>query len=240
MFEDSLLESQGRLVSKSRRWITAGSIGLQCLIAAAIVIVPMVKPEALPFTTVAPAVFVPLKKPPVVVKVAETHAAASAAAAPMREILRPPILTRAMPDPGLTYGPPPPDGPVMMTSMVGPVGGSPLGVPGGTGPNVVVAKPEHTGPVKVSSGVSSGMLISQIQPVYPRIAIASRTEGVVVIEAIISKSGTIESAHVISGPAMLAGAAIDAVRSFRYRPYRLNGEVTEVQTTVTVNFKLGS
>jgi protein TonB len=84
------------------------------------------------------------------------------------------------------------------------------------------------------------MLIGEIRPIYPRIAIAARVEGMVVIEATISKTGAIESAHVISGPAMLAGAAIDAVRMARYRPYKLNGELTEVQTTVTVNFKLGS
>ena len=84
------------------------------------------------------------------------------------------------------------------------------------------------------------MLIGEIRPVYPRIAIAARQEGVVVIEATISKSGTIESARVVSGPAMLAGAAIEAVKAARYRPYTLNGEATEVQTTVTVNFKMGS
>jgi protein TonB len=84
------------------------------------------------------------------------------------------------------------------------------------------------------------MLIGEIRPVYPRIAIAARQEGIVVVEATISKTGTIESARVVSGPAMLAGAAIEAVRAARYRPYRLNGELTEVQTTVTVNFKIGS
>jgi len=242
MFEDSLLESQGRLASKSRRWITVGSIGLQCLVAAVIVIVPMVKPEALPFASVAPAVFVPLpKKPPVVVKVAETSARASSAAslpAPSTEHLAEPLLRRisnletALVDPGAAR----------IGSMVG--SGTPLGdvlgTPSGTGTRVVVATPKRTGPVNVSSGVSAGMLIGEIKPVYPRIAIAARQEGIVVVEATISKAGTIESARVVSGPAMLAGAAIEAVRAARYRPYRLNGELTEVQTTVTVNFKLGS
>lgn len=243
MFEDSLLESQGRLVSKSRRWITVGSVGLQCLVAAAIVIVPMVKPEALPFSTMAPAVFVPLvKKPPVMVKVVATHATSSATVAvlPPMENLRPATLSHPIQDPGLTFGPPPTDGPISMTATVGPGLGNLLGVPNGTGPRVVVAKPAHVGPVRVSSGVSSGMLIGEIRPVYPRIAIAARQEGVVVIEATISKSGTIESARVVSGPAMLAGAAIEAVKAARYRPYTLNGEATEVQTTVTVNFKMGS
>ena len=244
MFEDSLLESQGRLVSKSRRWITLGSVGLQCLVAAVIVIVPMVKPEALPFSAMAPAVVVPLpKKPPVIVRVAETSARASSAAAlpaPAPENLEKPMLSgRPTADPTIALGNPLPVGFGPMVGTGSPLGDA-FGTPNGTGPRVVVAKPEHVGPVRVSSGVSSGMLIGEIRPVYPRIAIAARQEGIVVVEATISKTGTIESARVVSGPAMLAGAAIEAVRAARYRPYRLNGELTEVQTTVTVNFKIGS
>ncbi len=241
MFEDSLLESSGRLVSKNRRWITVGSVGLQCLVAAGIAIVPMVKPEALPFTAMAPAVVVPMpKKPPVMVKVAATHAAASAASVPAPEMLRQPTLTGRSFESKIEFGDPVSPTTGAMTSMVGNGLGDPLGIPGGTGPHVVVAKPEHVGPVRVSSGVSLGMLIGEIRPVYPRIAIAARVEGTVVVEATISKTGAIESARVVSGPAMLAGAAIEAVKAARYRPYRLNGELTEVSTTVTVNFKMGS
>lgn len=60
-------------------------------------------------------------------------------------------------------------------------------------------------------------------------------EGAVIVEAIISKAGSIESLHVISGPAMLQTAALDAIRVVRYQPFRLNGEPTEVQTTITVH-----
>jgi protein TonB len=85
----------------------------------------------------------------------------------------------------------------------------------------------------------AGMLLSPIRPVYPVIAKAAGVSGTVVVEAVISKSGTIESLHVISGPGMLREAALDAIRSARYQPFRLNGEPTEVQTTITVNFRLG-
>lgn len=241
MFEDSLLESQGRPVSKSRRWITVGSVGLQCLLAAAIVIVPMVKPEALPISTMAPALLVPLvKKHPVMVKMTATHATSSATSAPAPELLRQPTLPGQLFESRVEFGDPVPPTPGVMTSMTGNQLGDPLGIPGGTGPRVVVAKPEHVGPVRVSSGVSSGMLIGEIRPIYPRIAVAARVEGIVVIEATISKTGAIESARVVSGPAMLAGAAIEAVKAARYRPYTLNGEATVVQTTVTVNFRMGS
>jgi protein TonB len=60
-----------------------------------------------------------------------------------------------------------------------------------------------------------------------------------VLQATISKTGTIEGLHVVSGPAMLTSAAMDAVRSWRYRPYLLNGDPVEVETTVNVIFTLG-
>jgi protein TonB len=59
-----------------------------------------------------------------------------------------------------------------------------------------------------------------------------------VLHAIISKSGTIESLSVISGPVMLQSAAMDAVKTWRYKPYLLNGDPTEVDTTIMVNFNL--
>jgi periplasmic protein TonB len=81
--------------------------------------------------------------------------------------------------------------------------------------------------------------LTPIRPVYPAIARAAHVEGVVVVEAVISRMGTIESLRVVSGPEMLRGAALEAIREARYQPYRLNGEPVEVQTTITVNFRMG-
>ena len=111
--------------------------------------------------------------------------------------------------------------------------------PSGPAPNVSRAPTKTTGPVKVSSGVSTGMLLTPIQPVYPAIAKAAGVQGTVVMEAMISKAGRIESLHAISGPPMLRQAALDAVQAARYRPFQLNGQPTEVQTTITVVFQLG-
>ena len=86
----------------------------------------------------------------------------------------------------------------------------------------------------------AGALLGPIQPEYPMIAKISHTEGTVVVQAVISKSGTIESAHVVSGPAVLQGAALQAVKAARYRPYLLNGLPTEVETTVSIVFRMGS
>ena len=82
------------------------------------------------------------------------------------------------------------------------------------------------------------MLIYQVKPVYPQIAKLTRTQGVVVLEAVISKDGTIDSLRVISGHQLLTQAALDAVRQWKYRPTMLNSEPVEVITTVTVTFTL--
>jgi protein TonB len=120
--------------------------------------------------------------------------------------------------------------------------GVPGGVMGGIGnapaPVVKVEKPK--GPVRVSSGVVAGNAISQPKPVYPPIARAAHVSGAVVLHAIIDKGGTIKDLTVISGPEMLRSSALDAVRNWKYKPYVLNGDPTEVETTITVNFNFGS
>jgi protein TonB len=86
--------------------------------------------------------------------------------------------------------------------------------------------------------VQAANLIFQVKPVYPPIAIQTRVQGVVVLEAIISKEGTIESLRVISGHPLLNQAALDAVKQWRYRPTLLNGSPVPVITNVTVSFNL--
>jgi len=93
---------------------------------------------------------------------------------------------------------------------------------------------------RISDGVATGMLLAPIHPIYPAIAHAAGVQGSVIVEAVISRTGTIEDLRVLSGPPMLRQAAIDAIRTARYQPFRLNQEPIEVQTTITVNFRLGS
>lgn len=92
--------------------------------------------------------------------------------------------------------------------------------------------------VMISAAIAQGMLMQKTQPIYPPIAKAARVTGTVVLRAIISKTGEVERLQVISGPAMLQQAAKDAVMQWRYRPYLLNGEPVEVETTVNVIFAL--
>jgi len=137
--------------------------------------------------------------------------------------------------------PPPASMGVMGSGMAGGTAGGTLGGMfggAGNGPAIVVAKPKPTGPARISGGVIAGNILVKTQPVYPPIARAAHQGGTVVLHAIISKAGTIEQLNVVSGPAMLQGSAMDAVKTWRYKPYLLNGEPTEVDTTIMVNFNL--
>jgi len=93
-------------------------------------------------------------------------------------------------------------------------------------------------PVDVSSGVMAANLVSAPKPSYPTLASLTRTQGNVVMQAVISKDGTVEEVHVIKGHRLLRGAAKNAVRNWRYRPYKINGVPVEVATTVSVDFSL--
>jgi protein TonB len=93
--------------------------------------------------------------------------------------------------------------------------------------------------IAISSGVAQGNLIQKVTPQYPAIAKAAHQSGTVVLQATISKEGTITNLRVVSGNAMLQSAALDAVKQWRYRPYMLNGEPVEVDTTINVVFNLG-
>src|SRR5215472_17677 len=90
------------------------------------------------------------------------------------------------------------------------------------------------------SSLLQGSLIRRVEPVYPQLARVARVQGPVVLEAIISKDGTMQNLQLISGHPLLVPAAIAAVSQWRYRPYILNGAAIEVETRITVNFLLGN
>jgi TonB family protein len=90
----------------------------------------------------------------------------------------------------------------------------------------------------VSSRVTETNIVSKVNPIYPPDAKADHVQGAVVLEAQISKTGTIKGLRVVSGPDPLRVSAIDAVRQWIFEPYLLNGEPTEVETTITINYRL--
>jgi protein TonB len=91
--------------------------------------------------------------------------------------------------------------------------------------------------LRISQGVSQGLLIKQVQPKYPPAALTVHTEGAVQIQATVNKEGTVTNLKVLSGDPVLARAALEAVRQWRYKPYYLDGDPVEIQTQITVNFK---
>ena len=123
-------------------------------------------------------------------------------------------------------------------------GGIPGGQPGGVISSIITATPllaprvAIPPRVRVSQGVSQGLLIRKVNPNYPPLARQARIQGQVLLQAEISKDGSIENLRLVSGHPMLAPAAIEAVKQWRYKPYLLNGEPVAVETTVMVNFTL--
>jgi protein TonB len=236
MFEDSLVESRVGQVSLNKRWTMLASISLQVAVAGVVMVLPLLHPEVMPFRMEAPKVVMPLTpKPPVPVVERESAAAGSSVALP--GVTRPALLPSVLPSLHPVVGDPPVAAIGMRMTDTLPDG---IGVGGGKGPIVsVVPARAPIVPLHVSTGVLQGMLLVPIRTVYPAIAKAAGVQGTVVVEAVISRKGTIESLRVVSGPLMLQHAAMDAIREARYQPFRLNGEPTEVETTITVNFRMG-
>jgi periplasmic protein TonB len=242
MFEDSLLESGNRLKTKRGR-TTTFAIFLEILLIGVMVLMPLIFTEALPKQQLMTFLVAPPPPPP----------PPPPAAAPVHVVhqVQTDIVNGALRTP--TKIPQKiqmikeDEAPPAMASA-GVVGGVPGGVPGGQMGGVIggiisstpVAVPKVATPqrVRVSAGVTSGLLIRKVNPVYPPLARQARISGTVILRAVISKDGSIENLSLVSGHPMLAPAAIDAVRQWKYRPYLLNGEPVEVDTEVQVNFTL--
>jgi protein TonB len=93
--------------------------------------------------------------------------------------------------------------------------------------------------IRVSAGVAEGLLKSKVDPEYPAEAKAHRIQGNVILAIKISTEGNVVDLKVVSGHPALAAAALEAVRQWKYKPYALNGEPVEIETTVLVKFHLG-
>ena len=245
MFEDSLLESSGKLKTKRGRTTTMAFV-LEVVIIIGIVLYPLIVLDALPMQALLSTVMVAPPPPP------PPPPAAQAAPKVVHEVqseivngqLRTPTKIPEKVKIIKEEEAPPP----AMASTGGVVGGVPGGAPGGQiggviggivgAPTVNVPKVAPPKKVTISGGVAQGNLVHQVQPTYPQIAKMGHVQGDVVLQATISKAGQIENLRVISGNPMLTNAAIEAVQQWRYKPYLLSGEPVEVETTITVHFTL--
>jgi protein TonB len=237
MFEDSTFESAGRIHTRSRRWMIA-AFTLNSSILLALILIPLIYPEALQrqfvaFLMVAPSVPRnpdPLKPQPV-------HSSPANSEMQGGHLVVPTTVPRFIfvantPEAAV-------DSPVSVADWGPDVAG-----PGGPGPVFAgpsvrpVVRGEPKARMRISSEIEAGLLVRKTVPTYPTIGRVMHIEGTVVLAATISKSGTIENLHVVSGPPVLQQAALDAVKTWLYRPYLLNGEPIEVETTVNVVFTI--
>jgi periplasmic protein TonB len=248
LFAHVLLEPTGW--QRRRRTFTAVvSFVLQCFLIAIMLIIPLMFTEALPKQQLLTFLAAPPPPPP------PPPAAAPEAAKVMKTIesdLMDGHLRTPSKIPQKVQMIKEEEAPPVLTSG-GVVGGVPGGIPGGQLGGVIggiisatsnlsvvpkMSVPVMPKRVRISQGVTRGMLIQKIEPTYPTLARSARIQGQVVLTAIISKTGEIQNLVLVSGHPMLVPAALEAVKQWRYRPFLLNGEPVEVETTVTVTFQI--
>lgn len=237
MFQDSLVESSGRLAARNP-WTTAVSFTLQIAACGVLVLLSLLYTDTLPSRNWIEILQAPPPPPAAPVRIIASggqFAARSSAAGAL-------VVPREVPK-NIDMRP---DKPVATTGAATP----PLGIVGAIPTEAAdsgLAALRTVMPVtprlvpqklRVSSGVAEGMLVHQVKPQYPTAARLARIEGRVMLQAIIARDGTVENLRVISGHPMLVPAAIDAVKQWRYKPYYLNDKPIEVETQIVVNFVL--
>lgn len=236
MFEDSLMESGGK-IRTNQKYTTTISFVIEAVIVGFMILLPLLITEALPLHQLSSFLVAPPPPPP---------PPPPPAAAPVQKVIQREIVNGELRTPSKI-----PKAIKMIKEEEAPatglVGGVVGGVPGGQVGGVVgsiisssapppkVATPQK---LRVSQGVAEGNLLRKIEPQYPQMAKVAHIQGDVILAATISKSGTIENLHQVSGHPILVQAAMEAVKQWRYKPYLLNGEPVEVETTIKVSFKM--
>jgi protein TonB len=238
MFEDSLMESGGR-IKTNQKWTGLVSTLVQLGLVGFLVLLPLIFTEALPkgqLTTwlVAPPPPPPPPPPaaPQIQHVQKVSEIVDGALRTPSKIPKKVQMIQQEEAPQQNSG--------VMGGVVGGVpGGSANGVIGGiigsAAPPPKVATPQK---LRVSSGVADGLKIHDVTPAYPQMARIAHIQGDVLLQATISKSGVIENLRAVQGHPILIQAAMDAVKQWKYKPYILNGEPVEVETTIKVQFHM--
>jgi periplasmic protein TonB len=237
MFEDATFHSSNVLPSQTPKWMLF-ALAFNLSVLSAMVALPLIYPEGLPIRLLQSVLYAPA--PPLAAQprprsVQPVTSQAPTFRNPFTAPPRIPILISMAPDS------PPPASTIGMDSFPESVPGaiSSTDSPFHSNPPVVVHPPQVQR-IAISGGVTEGLLIFRTTPAYPAIAKAAGVSGTLVLAAIISKAGAIENLRVVSGPAMLRNSAIEAVQNWRYRPYLLNGQPVEVETTIHVVFSMGN
>jgi TonB family protein len=103
---------------------------------------------------------------------------------------------------------------------------------------VTSSTPNGPAPVRMNPNVQDGQLIKRVPPIYPAQAIQNNISGMVVLDVVIAKDGTVKNATVVSGDPILAESAIEAVKQRRYMSTLVNGLAVDVETTVSIDFAI--
>jgi protein TonB len=257
MFEQSLLATENR---SKMTWALFASLTLQVTMIGILILIPLWFTQALPKQELVAFLLAPPPPPPpapspVAAKVQPRVVKHRVSEISEGRLIAPRVIPKRVVMLKEEVLPPP-------VPTAGVVGGVPGGVPGGMMGGViggiisstrvaVPAPPPRPAPappprkaepprrIRVGGQVQQAKIIEQPMPVYPKIAKGARIQGSVQLEAVIAQDGTIEQLRVITGHPLLVQAALTAVSHWRYRPTYLNGQATEVSTTITVNFTLG-
>ena len=246
MFEQSVLDNSRQRRSK---WSWMGLV-VQAGLVTGMLLVPMISPEILSVMLPKALIYVPVKPvTPMEVEVLpaqSTRAASPDAVTVVRRVYRPftaptgkinPVANiiddAGYAPPAFTLGPP-----VSRANDTDPVSGTGFPVLPTAPPPKPAARPDPPRPVRVGGDVQMANILSRVNPVYPPLARQARIQGLVKLEGIIARDGTVQHLKVISGHALLVPAALDAVKQWRYRPTHLNGEPVEVIAPIDVHFIL--
>ena len=226
------------------RWAAIGAVTFQALVLVTLIIAPLYRPLPLPKREMVTMLYF---QPPAAAagnatKLRAPMAPSASIPTPTSTVILAPVQKMRetlAPQAGITGG------------VVGGVpGGLVGGIPGGAFGEMLNSAPSVPGlakppvppmPVKrirVAARVAEANLIHDVPPQYPAEAGRARIEGTVVLMALIDKDGIVKDVRVESGLPLLAQAAIDAVKQWRYKPYLVNGEPVEVDSRITINFTL--
>lgn len=91
--------------------------------------------------------------------------------------------------------------------------------------------------VQVPAEVMQKLLVHRVEPVYPAEARKQNLQGIVAVDVVVGRDGSVTSMRALNGPEVLARAAMDALRWWKFEPYRVNGEPSVAETTMAVEFK---
>jgi protein TonB len=240
MFADSLLETTWAQRGR-RSWTTLTSFGVQAVAIGILLIVPLLTTVGSPLArTVSTPISLGRRDPGPPPESGHFHSRSVQIVPYAGQIIAPRSIPRQI-VPGDDSGSPGPAIGDVIGSNAGPYSGPNIGLNlpfSGTQP-VMPAKPAPTITREFkTSRMLQGMLVHRVEPVYPPLARTARIQGSVVLEAVISKDGTMKDLRLISGHPLLVQSAIQAVSQWRYKPYILNGDAIEVETQITVNFLL--